>query len=278
MAKRNAKVEEIKGLARGVPDGAIEAVGIEPLKDARFQPFVEHLLSDILMIALIAVMAEADEWIEIGMFAKAKAGWLRTFLPLPNGIPSYDTIQRVMSQIDGTVLYSLTIQFLITRIEMLADTTWMVHLKAETGVDEGEAGPWVVACDGKTSRGSKRNKTDRDAVKAIHTVSAYATDYGLSLAEAVVNEKTNEIPTVRDMLDGANKELIIPIAKLLKKDGKILICEMHSFAYLLEQITEKTETITLNDLILYFEKGPYNYEDGLDYVGKVKYKFIKAKN
>jgi hypothetical protein len=64
MAKRSAKVEEIKGLRRGLPDGAIEAVGIEPLrdlhgqfetlKDTRFQPFVEHLLSDILMIAFIA--------------------------------------------------------------------------------------------------------------------------------------------------------------------------------------------------------------------------------
>jgi hypothetical protein len=101
MAKRSAKVAEIKGLTRGLPDSAIENIGIEPLKDlhrqfgtlkdARFQPFVEHLLSDIVMIALIAVMAEADEWKEI-----------------------------------------------------LADTAWMVRLKAEAGVDEG--GPRVVAC------------------------------------------------------------------------------------------------------------------------------------
>jgi hypothetical protein len=175
MAKRSAKVEEIKGLMRGLPDGVLEDVGIEPLKDLRgqfetlkdirFQPFVEYLLSDIVMITLIAVMAEADEWIEIGMSAKAKADWLRTFLPLLHGIPSHDTIQRVMSQIDGTVLYSLTIPFLITRIEMLADTAWMLRLKVETGVDESEVGLRVVAFDGKTNRG---NKSDRDAVKAIH--------------------------------------------------------------------------------------------------------------
>jgi hypothetical protein len=201
---------------RGLPDGAIENIGIEPLKelreqfetleDARYQPFVEHRLSDIVMITLIAVMSEADEWVEIGMFAKAKEAWLRTFLPLPNGIPSHDTIQRVKSRIDGAVLYSLSIQFLIVRMESLAETAWMVRLRVEGGADEGEGGPRVVAFDGKTSRGSKRNKTDRDAVKAIHTVSAYSTDYGLSLAEAVVNEKTNEIPTVRDMLDAANVE------------------------------------------------------------------------
>jgi predicted transposase YbfD/YdcC len=199
MGKRSGKIEEIKGLMRGLPDDTLKDVGIEPLQDlreqfetlqdTRFQPFVEHLLSDIVMVTLIVVMAEADEWIAIGMFAKAKVDWLRTFLPLPNGIPSHDTIQRVMS-----------------RIEMLADTAWMLRLKAEAGVDEGEAGPRVIACDGKTSRGSKRNKTDRDAVKAIHTVNAYATDYGLSLAEAVVNEKTNEIPTTRDMLAIVNVE------------------------------------------------------------------------
>jgi predicted transposase YbfD/YdcC len=158
------------------------------------------------MITLIAVMAEADEWIEIGLFAKSKDAWLRTFLPLANGIPSHDTIQRVMSRIDGSVLYSLTIQFLVKRIEMLSETAWMLRLKTEAGEDEGEAGPRVIAFDGKTSRGSKRNKTDRDVVKAIHTVSAYSTDYGLSLSEAVVNEKTNEIPTVREMLDITNVE------------------------------------------------------------------------
>jgi hypothetical protein len=93
------------------------------------------------MITLIAVMAEADEWVEIGIFAKAKEAWLRTFLPLENGIPSHDTIQRVMSRIDGAALYSLSIQFLLLRMELLADTAWMLRLKAEGGADEGESGP-----------------------------------------------------------------------------------------------------------------------------------------
>jgi hypothetical protein len=58
--------------------------------------------------------------------------------------------------------------------------------------------------DGKTSRGSKRNKTDRDAIKAMHTVSAYSTDRGLGLSETVVDDKSNEIPAVRDLIDMTN--------------------------------------------------------------------------
>ncbi|MDR0910232.1 MAG: transposase family protein, partial [Spirochaetaceae bacterium] len=118
MAKKAAKIKEIRDMMGQVRESAIEKVKITPLKelaqefstipDRRFQPYVEHKLSDIVMITLLAVMSEADEWIEIGIFAKKKEGWLRSFLELSGGIPSHDTIQRVMSQITGSLLYSLT--------------------------------------------------------------------------------------------------------------------------------------------------------------------------
>jgi SAM-dependent methyltransferase len=61
------------------------------------------------------------------------------------------------------------------------------------------------------------------------------------------------------------------ISRMLKKGGSVLIYEIHPFAYLLEQIDEDTEIIGLNELTPYFEKGPYNYDQGLDYIGEVKY-------
>jgi hypothetical protein len=97
----------------------------ESLEDKRFEPYVEHLLSDIVMITLIGALANADEWSQIAAFAVAKGEWLKSFLELPNGIPSHDTIQRVMSMIDGTALYSLSIQFLVERIDSLAGTRRM---------------------------------------------------------------------------------------------------------------------------------------------------------
>jgi predicted transposase YbfD/YdcC len=178
----------------------------ETLPDKRYAPFVEHKLADIVMITLLAVMADADEGEKIGEFARVKEGWLRGFLELKQGIPSHDTIQRVMAQIDGTVLYSLTINFLRVKIESLSFIAWKLRLKVEGGKDEGAKAPHIVAFDGKESRGSKRAKTDRDAVPGMQTVSAYSTEYGLCLGEAVIEEKTNEIPTIQAMLDAISVE------------------------------------------------------------------------
>ena len=211
MAKKSVKMQEISELMSEYGEICIENVDIEALldfskvfeslEDKRFQPYVEHLLSDIVMITLIGVLSNANEWSEIAAFARAKEDWLKTFLKLPNGIPSHDTIQRVMSMIDGSVLYSLSIQFLAERVDKLAETSR--KLKAANG-EETVGMPEIVAVDGKTSKGSKRNKTDRDATKAMHTVSAFSTDRGLGLSEIVVDEKSNEIPAVRDLLDITN--------------------------------------------------------------------------
>ncbi|MDR0586079.1 MAG: ISAs1 family transposase, partial [Treponema sp.] len=211
MAKKSAKIIEIKEMMGETGLIIIEQVGIDPLMelreelegiaDKRFEPYVEHLLADIVMITLPAVMARANEWSEIAEFARIKAGWLRRFLVLPHGIPSHDTIQRVMSMIDGSILYSLCIQFLIRRLDMLAATARERRMAGEAEEREAAEAPKVLAIDGKSSRGSKRNKSDREAVRAMHTVSAYCTDRGLCLSEVVVDEKTNEIPAVRDLLD-----------------------------------------------------------------------------
>jgi predicted transposase YbfD/YdcC len=210
MAKKSAKIIEIKEMMGENGHIIIEQVGIEPLRelretfdnieDKRFGPYVEHPLSDIVMITLLAVMARANDWKEIAEFGRLKESRLREFLVLPHGIPSHDTIQRVMAMIDGKVLYSLSIEFLLQRLEILAATARQRLLEKAPELELEAEEPKIVAIDGKTSRGGKRNKTDRDAVKGMHTVSAYSTDHGVCLSEVVVKEKTNEIPAVRDLL------------------------------------------------------------------------------
>jgi predicted transposase YbfD/YdcC len=209
MAGKSVKIQEIRELMGEYGVTCIENIDIESLRDLRevfgsledkrFEPYVEHLLSDIVMITLIGVVANADEWTQIAAFAVANAEWLKSFLKLPNGMPSRDTIQRVISMIDGSVRYSLSIQFLVERIDRLAET--VRRLKGAAGEALGGGVPEIVAIDGKTSRGSKRNKADRDAAAAMHTVSAYSTERGLGLSEVVAEEKSNEIPAVRDLLD-----------------------------------------------------------------------------
>ena len=97
-----------------------------------------------------------------------------------SGITPQNIIRRMMSMIDGNVLYSLCIRSLIRRLDILAATERERRLLPGSG--EEEEAPKVIEIYGKSSRGSKRNKTDRDAVEAMHTVSAYCTDWGLCLS------------------------------------------------------------------------------------------------
>ena len=87
--------------------------------DTRIQGKVKHLMSDIIMISFLAILARCDGWDEIAMFAVSKEEWLNKFLELPNGIPSHDTMQRVISLLNPETLYSSCIKFLIEKIDNL---------------------------------------------------------------------------------------------------------------------------------------------------------------
>ena len=203
MGRKSTKLQEIHEVFSKYGIDVIENIEIDALielrntldslEDKRFEPYVEHLLSDIVMIAIIGVMANADEWCEIADFAELKQEWFSTFLRLPNGIPSHDTIQRVISSLDSTVLYSLCLQFLMERMNRIHAVLYKPETTEYT-VD-------IIAIDGKTSKGSKRSKADREAVKSMHTVSAYSTENGMCLSQISVEEKTNEIPAVQDLID-----------------------------------------------------------------------------
>ena len=72
---------------------------LDYIEDARQQNKVRHSLKDILVIVLFATLGNADDWVEIGIFAKMHEEYLRQYIPLRNGVPSHDTIQRVMAMI-----------------------------------------------------------------------------------------------------------------------------------------------------------------------------------
>ena len=72
----------------------------DSLPDPRVDRTRKHLLGDILVVALCATIAGADSWPEVERFGLVKLAWLRTFLALPNGVPSHDTFRRVFARID----------------------------------------------------------------------------------------------------------------------------------------------------------------------------------
>jgi predicted transposase YbfD/YdcC len=147
------------------------------LKDPRVLRRRMHNLSDMIAIALCAVICGAESWEDVAEYGRQKEAWLRTFLRLPNGIPSHDTFNRVFR-----LLRPDHFQACFAR--------WMESLVEAT---EGR----IVAIDGKTLRHS----FDRAAGKsALHLISAWAVENGVSLGQRAVDGKSNEITAVPELL------------------------------------------------------------------------------
>ena len=157
--------------------------------DTRMQGKVKHLMSDIIMITFLAILARCDGWDEIAMFAKSKEKWLKQFLELPNGIPSHDTMQRVISLLNPETLYSSCIKFLIEKIDELTSK---------------ERTKDVLSMDGKVSKGSSRSKETTEEIKAINTMSIYSHNYGVSLVQDYIEDKSNEIPMGPELIKKLN--------------------------------------------------------------------------
>jgi predicted transposase YbfD/YdcC len=148
-----------------------------PLRDPRRQHRRKHLLIDIVVIALCAVISGADDWQQVVAFGRRRLAWLTTFLRLPNGIPSHDTFERVFDRLDPAAFQACFQRW----IETLAAHLSLRH----------------IAIDGKTLRGSGNGPK---GWKALHLVSAWATDCQLSLGQVAVDAKSNEITAIPELL------------------------------------------------------------------------------
>jgi len=149
--------------------------------DKRQEKKVLHKIGDIIALAFFAMLGNADEWVEIEIFGKEHEEFLRRYLELANGIPSHDTIQRVFAMVSSESLEEFQV-------------LWNDMLNS----DEGGKIKKILALDGKTQRGNgNRNQ------KANHIVSAVDDD-GFCLGQKQVNEKSNEITAIPELLDSLN--------------------------------------------------------------------------
>ena len=145
--------------------------------DPRRERRRQHLLIDILVIAVCAVVGGANSWIQIAEFGRCKKSWFKRFLELPHGIPSHDTFGRVMSRLNPA-------EFARCFAE------WVQALNIAT---EGQ----VIAVDGKTLRGSGDAARDQNP---LHVVQAWATENQLMLGQVAVDDKSNEITAIPRLL------------------------------------------------------------------------------
>ena len=152
---------------------------LEYIEDDRQQRKIRHTLKDILVIVLFATLANADDWVEMALFAENYQDYLRKYIELKNGIPSHDTIRRVMGMISPEILQQLY-------------GKWQDRLNQ----DDGELLKKIICIDGKTMRSNKRG-----AGKAAHIVSAWSKEDGFCLGQKAVEEKSNEIVVIPELLD-----------------------------------------------------------------------------
>lgn len=135
-----------------------------------------HRLQDIIVIALCAVIAGAQDWQQIVTFGRKRHDWLGGFLELPNGIPSHDTFERVFDRLKPQAFQACF-------------RDWVQAISAALRIKH-------IAIDGKTLRGSGSAK-----LGPLHLVSAWATTQHLSLGQVAVDAKSNEITAIPRLLE-----------------------------------------------------------------------------
>ena len=146
------------------------------LTDPRSDRGQKHRLADILAIALCAVIAGADSWEEVERFGQAKLAWLKTFLALPNGVPSHDTFYRLFARLDPDAFARCV-------------TAWLAGACRATGLTH-------VAVDGKAVRASPKGTFSG----CLHLVSAWAAEGRLILGQVSVADGSHEIVAIPQLL------------------------------------------------------------------------------
>lgn len=174
------------------------------LPDPRINRNKKHLLIDIIILSILAVICGAESWDSIELFGRTKKDFLKKILRLPNGIPSHDTINRVFSMLRPDRFEQLFVQ-------------WVDSLR-DKGISHE-----VIAIDGKTVRGSKDTFHKKSP---IHIVSAWANSNQLVLGQRKVDAKSNEItaiPLLLQMLDIEGSIITIDAMGTQKDIGKTII-------------------------------------------------------
>jgi predicted transposase YbfD/YdcC len=147
------------------------------LTDPRVVRTCQHTLTDVLVIALCAVLGGADSWPAIVLFGQSKKDWFARFLALPHGIPSHDTFNRVFAALDPVAFQECFV-------------AWMNAVCGRLGLKR-------LQIDGKSLRGSRGRK---DKLGCLHTVSLWAAETGLTLGQVAVDDKSNEITAIPQLL------------------------------------------------------------------------------
>ena len=173
------------------------------IDDPRMPGMIEYPLEEILLIAFLAVLGNADTWLEIEDFGRAKERWLRKFMRLKNGIPSHDTFRRVLSLIDSEQLQKTT-------VELLMENLNAIKRSLESKIPSQDIEKRLICVDGKEQKGTGRLYNTDEKIRNLQTLHVYDASNEICLFSKAIDEKTNEIPVAQKILSSMNlKDCIV---------------------------------------------------------------------
>lgn len=228
--------------------------GFSTLTDEREQGKIKHKLSDCIGIILFCSFAGIDEWIEMEEFACENQDMLAKYLLLSNGIPSHDTLQRVMAIIRPEQLQKTLVQVLretIARASKEIDECLYRNPDLDITVED------IIAVDGKETR----NTAMKDAVleedqRNFNMLNVYSTETGITLSSTRIPEKSNEIPEAQHVLKNMDLSGCIVTTDAMntqKETARVIVEDSHADYCL---AVKSNQQGMYEDLIEYFE-DPY---------------------
>ncbi|MDE5885087.1 MAG: ISAs1 family transposase [Oscillospiraceae bacterium] len=152
---------------------------LECIQDMRQQSKVRYTVQEVVLIVFCSTLSRVENWEDRAVWAEYYLDYLRAYLPYENGVPSHDTMQRVMGMI-------------ATEYFQQAYNKWIEAFERGEGINLRK----IVCIDGKTMRGNKQNES-----KPNHIITAWSKEGGYSLGQKIVEEKSNEITAIPQLLD-----------------------------------------------------------------------------
>ena len=297
MAKKSKDLEELIGvldIEEYIDEDNIEESDLhlfieafkgeaEYMEDKRQYGYVLHSLEEILIIVILALMANCNNFVEIHLFAKKHYEWLKKYLTFECGLPSVSTFKRVIAIINPKELEEVCNEVFFRFIKSYKEKILYKDVNIE--IED------INALDGKTANSSARTTRDGNIAKT-NAMSAYSVKYDRCLATEFIDKKTNEIPTAPLLLarvkvknviftfDALNtqKETIEYIASNeghyvapVKENQKTLYDNLHDYfsdSELLENAKKEYSYIEQEKAHNHCEKRTYIFTDDIDWIYK----------
>lgn len=188
------------------------SLSLSSIEDYRHDSYTVHILPEILLIVIVGILSNCEEWKQLELFAIKHEKWFKNFLTLPAGIPSKDTMKRAITIIDPKELEKVLVHLMINLLEAYRK----IAVEEETKIKD------VISLDGKNCNSTGRRNSKDGKVKNIMGMSAFYSKYEITLDTEFIDEKTNEISAAPLLIRNLNLENIIVTADALNTQRNIV--------------------------------------------------------